>query len=103
VSYFNFIKLACKKITSVFIKVDYFREHIENDLAHILRDASNFTSLDSAKATIIQVALTSAISYTPVIGGVTSTLSQERIRTVSELIIKYGHKLEKILATQLEK
>lgn len=102
-SYFNFLKYACKRIGNVFVKIDYFREHLENDLAHILRDASNFTSLDNAKEKIIQAALTSAISYAPVIGGVASSLSQEQIKIVSELIVLYGHKIEKALAKQLEK
>jgi len=102
-SFKDTIKKVLKKVKNTFIKTDAFREHCEDELAKVLNDMSNYTALDDVKATLIASAINIAISYTPVIGGVTVALTAAQVKTLSEQVVLYGHKAEKLIAKQLEK
>lgn len=96
-------KKIIKKIKSIFIKADLFREHCEDELAKVLNDMSSYTKLDDVKEKLIQTGIFIALSYAPVVGGVAVALTSEQVATLSKEIVKAGHKAEKLLAIQLAK
>jgi hypothetical protein len=94
----NELKVVYKKIKSIFIRTDAFREHCENEVAIVLDAMGDYTTLDEVKEKIIQAGFSAALGYVPVIGGATVSLTADQIKTLSKLIVKYGHKAEKLMA-----
>jgi hypothetical protein len=64
---------------------------------------SDYTTLDDIKSALITNAINIAISYVPVVGGITVSLTATQVKTLSKQVIIYGHKAEKLMAIQLER
>ena len=92
-------------VKKIFIRVDTFRENVEDAGATILEAAGNYTTLDDFKAAMIDAMLIAALnaSTSGVAGTIATTLTSTQILAFSKSVVRMGHKCELAWAKQLRK